>query len=233
MINDPSKTKKQTDPPAKHLSTFMCIGMAVGLAIGAAVEHIPIGMCLGMAIGMLLGASIDSAEARAREILRFEPANDADIASILNLYTVCATPENCWSEHYPNRETLDEDMQADGLFVLRDSKGGVAACISLQPHDDLDTEVTGWQYEDSCVLGRFAVDPARQGQGVGRRMIKEIMALARSRGYGSVRFLCNVGNEPALRLYDSMGFRRVCEINMYTHDYYAMEAAIDLSVKIG
>ena len=39
---------------------FMCLGLSVGMAIGAASDNMPIGMCLGMSIGMCLGTALDA-----------------------------------------------------------------------------------------------------------------------------------------------------------------------------
>ena len=49
---------KNTDQP-HYLSIFMCLGLSIGLAIGAGIGNIPIGMCFGMSIGVGIGALLD------------------------------------------------------------------------------------------------------------------------------------------------------------------------------
>ena len=39
---------------------FMCIGISVGTAIGAALDNIPVWMCIGLSIGMGLGTVLDA-----------------------------------------------------------------------------------------------------------------------------------------------------------------------------
>ena len=38
----------------------MCLGLSIGLAIGAGIGNIPIGMCFGMSIGVGIGALLDA-----------------------------------------------------------------------------------------------------------------------------------------------------------------------------
>ena len=38
---------------------FMCIGISVGTAIGAALDNIPVWMCIGLSIGVGLGTVMD------------------------------------------------------------------------------------------------------------------------------------------------------------------------------
>ena len=39
---------------------FMCIGISVGTAIGAALDNIPVWMCIGLSIGVGLGTVLDA-----------------------------------------------------------------------------------------------------------------------------------------------------------------------------
>jgi [ribosomal protein S18]-alanine N-acetyltransferase len=52
----------------------------------------------------------------------------------------------------------------------------------------------------------IGVDPAYQGQGVGRRMLDELLAFAAS---GVVYLEVRTDNEPAIALYRSAGFERI------------------------
>jgi ribosomal protein S18 acetylase RimI-like enzyme len=63
----------------------------------------------------------------------------------------------------------------------------------------------------------FAVDPAWQGRGIGRDVLRRCCALLREEGATSVGLEVEVDNERALGLYTSVGFERVL-----TEDYYAL-----------
>lgn len=63
--------------------------------------------------------------------------------------------------------------------------------------------------EDEVELARLIVDPDRRHQGVGRRLVDELVARARSTGRGACFLRVVPDNVPALALYRSAGFREV------------------------
>ena len=52
--------EKKPDNTMTYMPLGMCIGLSVGMAIGAAFHHISIGMCIGLSVGMAIGAVIDA-----------------------------------------------------------------------------------------------------------------------------------------------------------------------------
>jgi len=77
--------------------------------------------------------------------------------------------------------------------ILDDERVG---CCALLPMD-LDT------YE----VAKMAVTASCQGQGIGRRILQAAVDAARAAGGRRVWLETNRAMEPALRLYESMGFR--------------------------
>ena len=62
-------------------------------------------------------------------------------------------------------------MTGDGEFlVLEDSSGTIAGCVYLTFHGD------------RAYFGMLSIAPARQGRGLGRRLINEVESRARNRG---------------------------------------------------
>jgi [ribosomal protein S18]-alanine N-acetyltransferase len=55
----------------------------------------------------------------------------------------------------------------------------------------------------------LAVDAGEQGHGVGRRLLRELLAEADRRGCTDVLLEVRGGNEPALALYERHGFERI------------------------
>ena len=57
MKND--NAPNNNNNPTLHMPIFMCIGISVGMAIGAPFGNIPIGMCIGVGLGTCIGGIID------------------------------------------------------------------------------------------------------------------------------------------------------------------------------
>lgn len=49
----------KSDDKTMMMPIFMCIGISVGVGIGAATDNIPIGMSIGIGVGLCVGALID------------------------------------------------------------------------------------------------------------------------------------------------------------------------------
>jgi hypothetical protein len=54
-----NNNNNQEENKTNYMIIFMCLGLSVGMAIGAATSNIPIGMCIGLGVGMCLGSSLD------------------------------------------------------------------------------------------------------------------------------------------------------------------------------
>jgi len=59
--------KKDSDQQMQYLPLGMCMGISIGMAIGAALGSIPIGMCFGMGIGLCFGSALDNANKAKKE----------------------------------------------------------------------------------------------------------------------------------------------------------------------
>ena len=54
------KNNNQEPNNLHYMPIGMCIGIGVGVALGAAFENIPLWMCLGLSIGVGVGSLIDA-----------------------------------------------------------------------------------------------------------------------------------------------------------------------------
>ncbi len=104
-------------------------------------------------------------------------------------------------------EAKDEAMLTDperlilnpgGQILVADQEGQSIGCVALIPTPD-----------DAYEVAKMAVAPELQGQGIGRRLLEAAIAWARERGAGRLYLESNARLTPALRLYESLGFRHL------------------------
>jgi len=156
----------------------------------------------------------------------FREATADDLDSVTALYRSCTAyspthGNDNWSEDYPNREFAQEDLANHGLFVL-ESDGAIIGAISLVPEDDWDA-LDCWTDTASCNLSRLCIKPQLQRLHLAERMMEEISAVAKARGYRSTRHGSLITNVASNRLYERMGYQNRGQAAMYGHEYWCFE----------
>src|SRR5215475_3909908 len=98
-----------------------------------------------------------------------------------------------------SRAVLQRPEPAGGVLVAV-VDGEVVGYVRVQP-------ATRFRSSDHVLsVNGIAVDPARQGQGIGRALIEAAIAEARRRGARRLTLRVFSPNEKARRLYESAGF---------------------------
>lgn len=110
-----------------------------------------------------------------------------------------------WLEKYFTVEPLDE-------VYLSDPEGHI-----LEPGGEIFFAVEAGRVIGTCAaipqpdggfeLAKLAVTPHAQGRGLGRTLALAVIAFARARGAERIVLTSNSTLSPALRLYESLGFR--------------------------
>jgi ribosomal protein S18 acetylase RimI-like enzyme len=85
-----------------------------------------------------------------------------------------------------------------GVLLLARDAGEAVACVGVRPLDG-----------DACEMKRLYVSPTRRGSGLGRRLVDEALAWARTAGYLAMRLDTLPSMAAASALYDAMGFREI------------------------
>ena len=116
---------------------------------------------------------------------------------------------NQWDEFYPDRKTLETDIERRELWILSDSS--LIGCICINSIQSCEYSALPWRYPDTSafVFHRLMVDPEFQGRGHAKQIMNTAEINARSLGAHSIRLDAFLHNPPALRLYDSLGYERV------------------------
>jgi len=90
-----------------------------------------------------------------------------------------------------------------GELLIGCSGEQVLGCVALRRLD-----------EQTCEMKRLFVRPAGRGSGLGRKLAERIVATAQELGYSRMRLDTFERLTEAMRIYESLGFRR-------TNPYYA------------
>lgn len=111
-------------------------------------------------------------------------------------------PDDAWSlEQFwqelaqPTRRYL---VAVDGASVV-----GYAGMFIAEPDADIQT---------------VGVDPNRQGEGIARGLLEELLAVAEHGGVTHTLLEVRADNEPARALYDRLGFERISQRPRYYAD---------------
>jgi ribosomal-protein-alanine N-acetyltransferase len=109
---------------------------------------------------------------------------------------------------------------------LRDSIQGGHVCLGWRESGRLRGYAIFLQVDHETHLLNLTIDPEWQGQGWGRKLLKAVMAYARSRG-GSLMFLeVRHSNARAMHLYRSAGFRQIGVRRQYYPSAQGREDAV-------
>lgn len=147
------------------------------------------------------------------EILRAHPS---DLDAIEQIYTRVHGDEEKglattgWIRGvYPIRETAEQALKRDDLFVLK-AEGRVVATgiinkIQVDVYQDID-----WKHsvsdEEVMVLHTLAVDPLEKGKGYGKAFISFYEAYAREHCCRELRIDTNAINQRARAMYRKLGY---------------------------
>jgi ribosomal protein S18 acetylase RimI-like enzyme len=84
-----------------------------------------------------------------------------------------------------------------------------------EPDFELGDETGAGEYYVDCV----SVDPAHQGRGIGKQLIKAFCGLAAAKGFAQVGLIVDQTNPSARKLYADLGFRIAGEKLFQGHRY--------------
>jgi ribosomal protein S18 acetylase RimI-like enzyme len=78
--------------------------------------------------------------------------------------------------------------------------------VVAQAHDGIKGYMVGWPETDAYYIDNIAIDPAHQGQGLGRYLIEHAATEANRLGLPAVRLHTNVAMTENLAIYTHIGF---------------------------
>ena len=125
---------------------------------------------------------------------------------------------------------LDDDENIIGVLTIYNSRTSNKFNFKsprLLIVDILDHFVLSDICEGDLYLAEIAIDPSLRGQGIGRKVILDVIDYARSKGYKRVTIDADFRNSGAKSLYENIGFRQFdkkqVKIGSFVRGMYNME----------
>ena len=129
-------------------------------------------------------------------------------------------PDEMWRQRTESAALSDEVA----IYVAIDDDDRWVGCAGgLRDEDDPDSVqvITVW------------TDPAVRGKGVSRALMADVLAWARTTGTPRLRLWVTETNEPAVRLYESLGYQRTGRRQPLPSDPTLMEMEMDQPIGAG
>ncbi len=147
----------------------------------------------------------------------FRKATGSDLPQILCLYkavveNMISSGINQWSDEYPNKEVLSEDIRK-GELIVGVKNDEILTAFVMNEFADEDYYKAAWQYPEAswCVVHRLCVSPSYHRQGLATSVMEYVENIAKEQGYEAIHLDTFSGNPKALNLYHKLGFTDVGE----------------------
>ena len=127
---------------------------------------------------------------------------------LTDLDRICELEKQCFAVPW-SRESFENDLLGygpTGLHLVGEYKG------------EIITYSNTWMIIDEANLGNIAVAPEFRSKGVGEAMLDFILARVVEQGMVHIYLEVRVTNEPAIRLYQKKGFRKIGVRKRYYRD---------------
>ena len=122
-------------------------------------------------------------------------AEGEDVNAIAELEAVCFREEDPWSEGAFYNEIVENHDST--LYLAAVSDGRIVGYMGV------------WKILDEGHITNVAVDPSYRRKHIAEALISEMIRLTSEAGITSWTLEARVDNEPAIKLYEKMGFEGV------------------------
>jgi ribosomal protein S18 acetylase RimI-like enzyme len=146
----------------------------------------------------------------------FEPGDEVDFRRLNEEWIVryfAIEPKDIEALSNP-RETI---LRRGGRIFFAVREGRAVGCCALLAIGPGEFEVA-----------KMAVTEACQGAGIGRRLLENVIAAARAAGAARLYLESNSRMKPAVRLYESIGFRHLPPERIVPSPYARSNVAMEL-----
>lgn len=133
-------------------------------------------------------------------VLRFEKLAENHLPDVLRIEAEVNTAP--WSE----RAFRNELTNPESCFLVAIADGQIAGYGGY------------WRCIDEAHVTNVAIDPSKQRQGIGRRLMLELIARAKDEGMTCSTLEVRASNDAAIKLYENLGYDVVSRRKRYYPD---------------
>ena len=155
--------------------------------------------------------------------LAFRRVRPEEGEKVLAMYKGLLGAPGCqWGPEYPGEQEIREDLAQEGLYGLFEGDA-LAASAALGPGEPEEAASFPPERGRCCYLSRVGVHRKYLRQGLGKRMVREMMREAERLGFGWMRLMVDREQFAAIPLYRKLGFEKVGEAELYGCHFYLEE----------
>jgi GNAT superfamily N-acetyltransferase len=142
------------------------------------------------------------------------PVIEADLPRVLELIRSLAEYERLAHCAVGTVEMLREDLARGAFWCLVAEVEGRVVGFALGAHT-----YSTFRARPSVWLEDLFVEPEQRGTGIGKRLLLEVVEMARREGAGRVDWAVLDWNEPSIRFYEAMGAQvmrewQICRVEL-------------------
>ena len=122
---------------------------------------------------------------------------------------------------HPTHDGISAYIEEGSMYLYKENDAIVGA-MAVTMYQGEDYHAIEWiqQVEDSkvAVIHILAVSPDAQGKGIGSKMIREAIRLAKTCGMKAIRLDALASNTPAHKIYKTLGFEYRGKQHLYAEN---------------
>lgn len=131
-----------------------------------------------------------------------------------------------WDDVYPAENDITEDLKSGTAFGFFDGEE-LAAYVVLNGSYWPEYDTVNWTVgTNPLIVHRLSVKAEKQGQGIAKKVMLFAEEHARNNNYDVIRLDAFPQNQAALRLYDSLGYKKAGDVYFRKGLFYCYEKEI-------
>ena len=142
-------------------------------------------------------------------------------------YVIKTTATWDWSDQYPSRELVKDDIESQSLVCLKDEDKIIAVAYIGERYNPDPVKIWKLNLHKPARWSRICVHPDYQGKGMGKIFVKNIIKDLKNKGYDGIRIIVAQENIAALKLYNHFHF--INQGEYFDHDikWFCYELKLD------